>query len=89
MKNLALAFCSLRPIQYPEEVSNQRENEYLLCLKQLSRVLPKSFDLLICENTIDDPSQIKNVDLRDYLNNSEMCALGSAVSYTHLRAHET
>ena len=39
MKNLALAFCSLRPIQYPEEVSNQRENEYLLCLKQLSRVL--------------------------------------------------
>ena len=77
MKNLALAFCSLRPIQHPEEVSNQRENEYLLCLKQLSRVLPKSFDLLICENTIDDPSQIKNVDLRDYLNNSEMCALGS------------
>ena len=32
MKNLALAFCSLRPIQYPEEVSNQRENEYLLNL---------------------------------------------------------
>ena len=77
MKNLALAFCSLRPVQYPENVCDVREQEYLLCLLQLKRILPKSFDLLICENTIDDISQIKNTGLSDLLSNSEMCALGS------------
>ncbi len=69
MKNLALAFCSLRPVQYPENVCDVREQEYLL--------LPKSFDLLVCENTIDDAGQIKNDDLRDFLNDTEMCATGS------------
>ncbi len=77
MKNLALAFCSIRPSQYPDNVCDNREKEYLRSLKQLQRVLPKSFDLLVCENTIDDARQIKNDDLRDYLNDTEMCATGS------------
>ena len=51
--NLALAFCSLRPSQYSEDVRDTRESEYLISLKQLKRVLPESFDLLICENTIN------------------------------------
>ena len=77
MRNLALAFCSLRPVQYPENVCDVREQEYLLCLLQLKRILPKSFDLLICENTIDDVGQIKNTGLSELLSASEMCALGS------------
>ena len=77
MKNLALAFCSIRPSQYPENVCDNREKEYLRSLKQLERVLPKSFDLLVCENTIDDASQIKDDDLRDFLSDTEMCATGS------------
>ena len=77
MKNLALAFCSIRPSQYLDSVCDNREKEYLRSLKQLQRVLPKSFDLLVCENTIDDASQIKNDDLRDFLNDTEMCATGS------------
>ena len=77
MKNLALAFCSLRPVQYPSHVCDVREQEYLLCLLQLKRILPKSFDLLICENTIDDIGQIKNQGLSSLLSDSEMCALGS------------
>ena len=77
MKNLALAFCSLRPVQYPSHVCDVREQEYLLCLLQLKRILPKSFDLLICENTIDDVGQIKNQGLSSLLSESEMCALGS------------
>ena len=63
MKNLALGFCSLRPVQLPEDVCDAREKEYLICLKQLIRVLPESFDLLVCENTIDSPDQIKNQEL--------------------------
>ena len=77
MKNLALAFCSIRPSQYPDNVCDNREKEYLRSLKQLQRVLPNSFDLLVCENTIDDASQIKNDELRDFLNDTEMCATGS------------
>lgn len=75
--NLALAFCSLRPSQYSEEVRDTRESEYLISLKQLKRVLPESFDLLICENTINDIEEIKNKELSDLLSESEMCAMGS------------
>ena len=46
MRNLALGFTSLRPASLPENVCDAREDEYLICLKQLKRVLPKSFDLL-------------------------------------------
>jgi hypothetical protein len=77
MKNLALGFCSIRPLQLSEDVNDGREEEYLICLKQLKRVLPESFDLLICENTIDDPDQIKNDELRELLSESELCAVGS------------
>lgn len=77
MKNLALGFCSLRPVQLPKDVCDARENEYLICLKQLIRVLPESFDLLVCENTIDNPDQIKNEELRDLLSETEMCVTGS------------
>tara|TARA_B100001996_G_scaffold195545_1_gene149750 strand:- start:99 stop:797 length:699 start_codon:yes stop_codon:yes gene_type:complete len=75
--NLALAFCSLRPSQYSEDVRDTRENEYLISLKQLKRVLPESFDLLICENTINDIEEIKNKELAELLSESEMCAMGS------------
>ena len=77
MKNLALAFCSLRPVQLSKEVCDAREDEYLICLKQLKRVLPDSFDLLVCENTIDDPEQLKNTELKELLSDTEMCTVGS------------
>jgi len=77
MRNLALGFTSLRPASLTENVCDAREDEYLICLKQLKRVLPKSFDFIICENTIDDPQQIKNVELREFLAEEEVVATGS------------
>jgi len=77
MKHLALGFCSLRPIQLSDEVNDARENEYFICIQQLKRVLPESFDLLICENTINDPEEIRNNDLRKLLSESEMCVTGN------------
>tara|TARA_R100000734_G_C3278469_1_gene72678 strand:- start:96 stop:797 length:702 start_codon:yes stop_codon:yes gene_type:complete len=77
VKNLALAFCSLRPVQLSKEVCDAREDEYLICLKQLKRVLPDSFDLLVCENTIDKPDQLQNTELKELLSDTEMCAVGS------------
>ena len=80
MKNLALAFCSIRPKQLPEEICDARENEYLICLKQLERVLPSSYDLLLCENTIDSEDQIKSADLKNYVSNVETVVLGSSAN---------
>ena len=77
MKNLAIGFASLRPHTLPEDVCDIREREYYVCMEQLVRVLPESFDLLICENTIDDPNEIKTQGLRDFLNETELCATGS------------
>ena len=77
MRNLALGFTSLRPSSLPENVCDAREDEYLICLKQLKRVLPESFDFIICENTIDNPQQIKNVELREFLAEEEVVATGS------------
>ena len=77
MKNLALVFCSVRPIQLPENVCDAREEEYLICLNQLKRVVPESFDLIVCENTIDDIEKLKNQEFKDFLKNNRTNLTGS------------
>ena len=77
MRNLVLAFCSIRPQQINSEVLLYRENEYAMCLRQLKRVLPDSFDLIICENTIDDFSSLKNENLSGALHETNIIALGT------------
>ena len=77
MKNLAIGFASIRPAQYSEEICNFREQEYFLCIRQILNILPESFDFILCENTIDDGSQLKNLNLRNLLDGVEICAMGS------------
>ncbi|CAN1593520.1 hypothetical protein MCEMKE138_00236 [Candidatus Pelagibacterales bacterium] len=77
MKNLALAFCSLRPINYKKKINDFREIEYLNCLKQLLRIIPKNFDIIICENTIDKIDDINNDELKILLKNNNTLFLGS------------
>lgn len=77
MKNLALVFCSVRPVQLPENVCDVREEEYLICLNQLKRVVPESFDLIVCENTIDDIEKLKNQKFKDFLKNNRTNLTGS------------
>ena len=45
--------------------------------KAIEASLPDSFDLLVCENTIDDPDQLQNTELKELLSDTEMCATGS------------
>lgn len=78
MKNLALVFCSIRPQQLSEKVKSQREIDYYNCIKQIQRVLPESFDMIVCENTIDHPEEIENSDIRSYFGELEIISLGSA-----------
>ena len=67
MKNLALIFCSIRPKQLTDSICDYRENEYFRSIQQIERILPDSFDLVVCENTIDDEKQLKNRELAEYL----------------------
>ena len=77
MKNLALVFCSIRPTQLTTHVGDYREEEYFKTVQQIERVLPESYDMVVVENTIDDPSEIKNPDAREYFSNLEIISLGS------------
>ncbi len=77
MKNLVLAFCSIRPSNIGPEVLRFREKEYGVCIKQLKRVLPESFDMVICDNTIDDFSSIEDPELQEALQDMPLLAAGS------------
>ena len=77
MKNLVIAFCSLRPGHIDQKTNDFREFEYLICLKQLIRMIPKNFDIQICDNTIDDANDISNVDLKLFLNKNNTFFTGS------------
>lgn len=79
MKNLAIAFCSIKPEQYPTNVGNLREIEYLNCIKQLIRVLPKSFELIVVDNTIKTINDLKNEELSNLLQNLNFKILGSNI----------
>jgi len=77
MRNLALAFCSIRPSQLSDNLCDAREVEYEVCLRQLRRILPDSYDLVICENTIDNESQIKRQTLLEFLKENHSLIIGS------------
>ena len=77
MKNLAILFCSIRPSNKKNKINDFREIEYLNCLKQLKRVIPKNFDILICENTIDKMDEIINTELKSFLQDNKAIFMGS------------
>lgn len=49
---------------------DQRENEYYYCLKQLLRVVPKNFEIVVCDNTINKIDDIKLNTLKNILLNN-------------------
>lgn len=77
MINLCIAFCSLRPKNYDENFNNFRELEYLTCLEQIYRIIPKNFEILICENTIDDIDHLNDKNLQIFLKNSNTLLTGA------------
>ncbi len=77
MKNLVLAFCSIRPENINPTLLSFREKEYGICLKQLKRVLPKSYDMVVCDNTVDDFTFQPNSELSEALSSCNVMAMGS------------
>ena len=72
MKNLALIFCSIRPEQLKPSICDYRELEYYQTVQQLERIMPSNYDMVLVENTIDDPNEIKNPEIREYFSNIEI-----------------
>lgn len=67
MNNVAIAFCSIRPGQIPENLAKCREALYLSCLRQIARITPKSFVIRVFENTVLNSSSITCPELRSLL----------------------
>ncbi len=63
-KNLVVVFCSLRPEQLSSEINQARELDYFICLSQLLRVVPDNFDIVFCDNTVNDANGISLPQLK-------------------------
>ena len=76
MKHLALLFCSIRPEQLSEEVCDYREEEYYKSLLQFQRIIPNSFEIIVCENTVNSLDAYKNKDLSSLLSKTNLIMVG-------------
>jgi len=64
MKNLIFCSASFHIQQYS---NNIRENEYYYCLKQLLKMIPGNFDIVVCDNTINTINNLTNNKLKELL----------------------
>ena len=69
-----LIFCSAS-FHISSQPVIQRENEYLYCIIQLLRVIPKNYDVVICDNTISKITDIQLIELRNILCQSNIMFL--------------
>lgn len=68
--NLLIAFCAIK-IDVSDEEQSKRENEYYQSLRQIKNILPMSFDLIICDNTLQSLDELRDPRLRDIMMKEE------------------
>jgi hypothetical protein len=81
MKNLI--FCSVS-FHLPHYSFNIRENEYYYCFKQLNRMLPENFEVVICDNTIKSLDDIENINLKNLLKNEKLFILDRNIGKSNI-----
>ena len=64
MKHLIFASASFHISNYNYLL---RENEYYYCLKQLLRVIPSNFEVVVCDNSIKSIDELQSIDLKSEL----------------------
>ena len=64
MKQLLFASASFHIPNYSHLV---RENEYYFCLKQLLRVIPSNFEIVVCDNSIQTINDLQSNELKNEL----------------------
>ena len=62
MNNLIFCSAAFHVKQYPYNI---RENEYYFCLKQLLKMIPENFDIVVCDNTIKSIENLENKNLKE------------------------
>ena len=69
-----LIFCSASfHISHMDNI--ERENEYFFCLKQLKKMIPTNFDIVVCDNTISSIHDLNNKNLINELQNTRFMIL--------------
>lgn len=64
LKNLIFCSASFHLPHYDKPI---RENEYYYCLKQLLRMIPDNYIIVVCDNTIKNIDDISNSNLKELL----------------------
>jgi hypothetical protein len=85
--NLLIAFCAIK-IDVPEDAQAARENEYYQSLRQVKNILPNSFDLVICDNTLQTLDDLKDNRLKEILKNEEHYLFSENLGKTNKGAGE-
>ena len=78
-KNLVTVFCSLRPAQLTDQINHDREQDYLMCLAQLLRVVPDNFDVVLCDNTLQSIDEINLPELKKVFSSTSHLFLGQNI----------
>jgi len=63
LKNLAIVFSTFHIPEKDERYNKDRQDEYATCYQHLLRVIPKSFDVVFVDNSIEDVAQLQSQKL--------------------------
>ena len=81
MKNLIFCSAAFHIQQYSHDI---RENEYYYCLKQLLKMIPENFDIVVCDNTIESIENIKNTKLKELLSKVKLLILNRNIGENNI-----
>ena len=81
MKNLIFCSASFHIQQYSHDI---RENEYYYCLKQLLKMIPENFDIVVCDNTIESLENITNTNLKELLSKVKFLILNRNIGQQNI-----
>tara|TARA_A100001015_G_scaffold317445_1_gene434445 strand:- start:1566 stop:2243 length:678 start_codon:yes stop_codon:yes gene_type:complete len=81
MKNLIFCSAAFHVKQYPYNI---RENEYYYCLKQLLKMIPENFDIVVCDNTIKSIENLENKNLKEILSKVKFLILNRNIGENNI-----
>jgi hypothetical protein len=61
-----------------------RENEYLYCIRQLLRVIPNNFEIVICDNSVSKIDDLYNLELKNILKTLNVCFLDRNIGINNI-----
>ncbi len=69
LKNIIFCFSSIHPQGFSKTQIIDRENNYNLSIEWLLKIIPKNWDIVYNENTLESINDLANTSLKDKLSN--------------------